>query len=249
MGRISRLLLGAAVFGAAAAGVYGYLKNSEKKAEGVTGEGTADAKTAPDAGEPAEENRTAFGESADTADEGPGCAEEKKEETPDSEKASAESAAQSMAADAAALAARAYTTLKAGADAAAEKVKKDVMPKVRENIGPKGEDILHVMGETAVRFRDTMVDSAGQVRDILSKGEKTYSTVDTTCREKQEEAEKPAGENGAAEAFEQKAEEAASAAAAVADDAMETVQDAVNRAAEEVNRTEQFFDDSRETGE
>ena len=58
---------------------------------------------------------------------------------------------------------RTYTTIKAGSA--------DAMAKVREAIGPKGEEVLDVMGETAGNIRNVVVDSAVRVKDILAEEE------------------------------------------------------------------------------
>ena len=56
---------------------------------------------------------------------------------------------------------RTYTTIKAGSA--------DAMAKVREAIGPKGEEVLDVVGETAGKVKEAVVDSATKVKDILQE--------------------------------------------------------------------------------
>lgn len=56
---------------------------------------------------------------------------------------------------------RTYTTIKESSA--------DAMAKVREAIGPKGEEVLDVVGETAGKVKDAVVDSAVRVKDILSE--------------------------------------------------------------------------------
>lgn len=56
---------------------------------------------------------------------------------------------------------RTYTTIKAGSA--------DAMAKVREAIGPKGEEVLDVVGETAGKVKEAVVDSATKVKDILTE--------------------------------------------------------------------------------
>ena len=58
---------------------------------------------------------------------------------------------------------RTYTTIKAGSQ--------DAMAKVREAIGPKGEEVLDVVGETADKVKNAVVDSAVRVKDILAEEE------------------------------------------------------------------------------
>ena len=58
---------------------------------------------------------------------------------------------------------RTYTTIKAGSE--------EAMAKVREAIGPKGEEVLDVVGETAGKVKEAVVDSATRVKDILQEEE------------------------------------------------------------------------------
>jgi hypothetical protein len=58
---------------------------------------------------------------------------------------------------------RTYTTIKASSA--------DAMAKVREAIGPKGEEVLDVVNETAGKVKTVVADSAARVKDILAEEE------------------------------------------------------------------------------
>lgn len=226
MGKFSKLLLGTALFGVAAAGVYEYLKQTSKESAPVPEGPAADRRAESAEAEAEAVDAEAEAAEAETAKADAEVGEDKAEANGAEAQ---EGAGRTLEEQVQEFAERAYTTIKTGAGEAADKVRTEVWPKVREKIGPKGEDILHVMGETAVHFKDTAVDSAGQVRDILSREERSYSTVDTSCREKDAE-----GEN---------TQESAEAA----DDVMRAVRDAVKEAAEDDadSAAEPFFDDSQ----
>ena len=100
-------------------------------------------------------------------------------------------------------ASRTYTTSKAGSA--------DAMAKVREAIGPKGEEVLDVVGETADKVKNAVVDSAVRVKDILQEEE---TGVD-------EEVIEEAVANAVAQDMEAEAEAAEEAAAAEEETAIE----------------------------
>jgi len=143
MGKFGKFILGTAVFGAAAYGVYEYLK--DKNGSAAVGTGSAEA----------DEDGSEGGFASQT------------EEFAD----------------------RTYTTIKKGASQAADKVK--------EAIGPKGEKILDVVGESAGKMKDVVLDSAVKVKDIMREDHVSYSTVDGTASEPEDEEEEKAAEDEA----------------------------------------------------
>ena len=90
-------------------------------------------------------------------------------------------------------ASRAYTTIRRGTEQVADKVTQEVMPRVKEAIGPKGSEVLDTIGETAGKVKDTVAESVSRVADIVrgDSHETHYSTVDSA-------AGCGAGETGAA---------------------------------------------------
>ena len=176
MSKFATTLFGLAVFTVAAAGVYGYLKSSSKESVCDSDADTVD-KSAAD-----EDPDEACEETDDSSDDDDSREDENSKGFTDPDVDSG--ADEDYVSDAAAFAERAYTTLKETATSAADKVRTEVVPKVKETIGPKGEDILKVVGDTAVQFKDAVVESAGKVRDIVNDKEKTYTTVNSNAEEK-----------------------------------------------------------------
>ena len=175
MSRFGKFLLGSAVVAAAAAGVYEFYKDNKAK------------KTATVNGEPEQEPED-LGENADDLDEEPGDLgdETAQEESPDKDTESEEKYdADDLADSAKKFAERTYTTIKEGADAAGRAINENVVPKVREAIGPKGQDVLKTVGDAAGRMVDVAVDSTKKIVSIV-KDETHYSTVDTKSAEETE---------------------------------------------------------------
>ncbi len=142
-----------------------------------------------------------------------------------------------------AAAGRAYTTIQHSS--------RQAMDKVKEAVGPKGEEVINEVGSAAKEMGKTVTDSASRIRDILQK------------KDDEEEAVAPAEESAAEEAA--PAEEGApaaeaaqetvnadknsyvtlkSAAAEVKEAAQETAE-ALKDAAD-AGKVEQFFDDEEE---
>ncbi len=80
-------------------------------------------------------------------------------------------------------ASRAYTTIRRGTEQVADKVTQEVMPRVKEAIGPKGSEVLDTIGETAGKVKDTVAESVSRVADIVrgDSHETHYSTVDSAA--------------------------------------------------------------------
>lgn len=80
-------------------------------------------------------------------------------------------------------ASRAYTTIRRGTEQVADKVTQEVMPRVKEAIGPKGSEVLDTIGETAGKVKDTVAESVSKVADIVrgDSHETHYSTVDSAA--------------------------------------------------------------------
>lgn len=118
-------------------------------------------------------------------------------------------------------ASRAYTTIRRGTEQVADKVTQEVMPRVKEAIGPKGSEVLDTIGETAGKVKDTVAESVSRVADIVrgDSHETHYSTVDSA-------AGCGAGETGAAA-------DAAESSEIPVKEPEETVADAFARYAEE----------------
>ena len=80
-------------------------------------------------------------------------------------------------------ASRAYTTIRRGTEQVADKVSQEVMPRVKEAVGPKGGEVLDTIGETAGKVKDTVAESVSRVAEILrgDAHETHYSTVDSAA--------------------------------------------------------------------
>lgn len=257
MSRFGKFLLGSAVVAAAAAGVYEFYKDNKAK------------KTATVNGEPEQEPED-LGENADDLDEEPGDLgdETAQEESPDKDTESEEKYdADDLADSAKKFAERTYTTIREGADAAGRAINENVVPKVREAIGPKGQDVLKTVGDAAGRMVDVAVDSTKKIVSIV-KDETHYSTVDTKSAEETGRTEESAAgeEAAAAEPSETAASgadetaakpaETCSDTAAAADESAEpsgagktedteeeVKQMAADAVGEESEKVESFFDD------
>ncbi len=146
-------------------------------------------------------------------------------------------------------ASRTYTTLKTGAD--------EAMAKVKEAIGPKGESVLNVVGETAGKVKDVVVDSTIRIKDIVQEkpeDEDPENAVpeDDTFADEAEAEEETAEVTEEVEACADAAAEVAEAAQAAqtaeetAEDTAEEVADFAdvsNAFAQKADKVEKFFDE------
>ena len=156
---------------------------------------------------------------------------------------------------------RTYTTIREGADAAGRAINENVVPKVREAIGPKGQDVLKTVGDAAGRMVDVAVDSTKKIVSIV-KDETHYSTFDTKSAEEAGRTEESAAgeEAAAAEPSETAAAGADETAAKPAETCSDTAaepsgagktedteeevkQMAADAVGEESEKVESFFDD------
>lgn len=183
MGKISKLIFGTALVGAAAYGLYSYLTKVEEDEDYMDSD--------------LEDIEKLEGAPSDEEAE----AEEDFEE--DGFDVTAETIKQA--------ANRAYTTIQHGSQQAVDRMK--------EAVGPKGEEVLNTVEAAASEVGKTVKDSATKIREIL--------------REKNEE-EALSDEAAEAAPAEGKEEEAAPA---------ETVKPAEASAESEAPKVEQFFDD------
>ena len=111
-------------------------------------------------------------------------------------------------------ASRTYTMIKDGTD--------EAFVRVREAIGPKGNEVMDVAVDTASKVKSVFSDTAGKVRDILQEEEDlTPEEAEAVEEAVAEEAEATiaAEEAEAAEAMEEAETEAAETAAKEADTA------------------------------
>ncbi len=141
-------------------------------------------------------------------------------------------------------ASRTYTTLKTGAD--------EAMAKVKEAIGPKGESVLNVVGETAGKVKDVVVDSTIRIKDIVQEKpededpENAVPEDDTFADEAEEETAEVAEEvEACADAAAEVAEAAQTAEETVEDTAEEVADfaDVSNAFAQKADKVEKFFDE------
>lgn len=196
MGKISKLIFGTALVGAAAYGLYSYLTKVEED------------------------------EDSDLEDI------EKLEGAPSDEEAEAEEDFEEDDFDVTAetikqAANRAYTTIQHGSQQAVDRMK--------EAVGPKGEEVLNTVEAAATEVGKTVKDSATKIREILREKNEEGALYDEAAEaapaEGKEEA--PVSEE-AVKPAEEKEETPAPA---------ETVKPAEASAESEAPKVEQFFDD------
>lgn len=198
MGKISKLIFGTALVGAAAYGLYSYLTKMEED-EDYTDSDLEDIEKLE--GAPSDEEAEA---------------EEDFEE--DDFDVTAETIKQA--------ANRAYTTIQHGSQQAVDRMK--------EAVGPKGEEVLNTVEAAATEVGKTVKDSATKIREILrerNEEEALYDEAEAAPAEGKEEA--PVSEE-AVKPAEEKEETPAPA---------ETVKPAEASAESEAPKVEQFFDD------
>lgn len=199
MGKISKLIFGTALVGAAAYGLYSYLTKVEED-EDYTDSDLEDIEKLE--GAPSDEEAEA---------------EEDFEE--DDFDVTAETIKQA--------ANRAYTTIQHGSQQAVDRMK--------EAVGPKGEEVLNTVEAAATEVGKTVKDSATKIREILRERNEEEALYDEAAEaapaEGKEEA--PVSEE-AVKPAEEKEETPAPA---------ETVKPAEASAESEAPKVEQFFDD------
>lgn len=198
MGKISKLIFGTALVGAAAYGLYSYLTKVEEDEDYMDSD--------------LEDIEKLEGAPSDEEAE----AEEDFEE--DDFDVTAETIKQA--------ANRAYTTIQHGSQQAVDRMK--------EAVGPKGEEVLNTVEAAATEVGKTVKDSATKIREILrerNEEEALYDEAEAAPAEGKEEA--PVSEE-AVKPAEEKEETSAPA---------ETVKPAEASAESEAPKVEQFFDD------
>lgn len=199
MGKISKLIFGTALVGAAVYGVYSYLTKVEEDEDYMDSD--------------LEDIEKLEGAPSDEEAE----AEEDFEE--DDFDVTAETIKQA--------ANRAYTTIQHGSQQAVDRMK--------EAVGPKGEEVLNTVEAAATEVGKTVKDSATKIREILREKNEEEALYDKAAEaapaEGKEEA--PVSEE-AVKPAEEKEETPAPA---------ETVKPAEASAESEAPKVEQFFDD------
>lgn len=199
MGKISKLIFGTALVGAAVYGVYSYLTKVEED-EDYTDSDLEDIEKLE--GAPSDEEAEA---------------EEDFEE--DDFDVTAETIKQA--------ANRAYTTIQHGSQQAVDRMK--------EAVGPKGEEVLNTVEAAATEVGKTVKDSATKIREILREKNEEEALYDKAAEAAKAEGkeEAPVSEE-AVKPAEEKEEVPAPA---------ETVKSAEASAESEAPKVEQFFDD------
>lgn len=199
MGKISKLIFGTALVGAAVYGVYSYLTKVEEDEDYMDSD--------------LEDIEKLEGAPSDEEAE----AEEDFEE--DDFDVTAETIKQA--------ANRAYTTIQHGSQQAVDRMK--------EAVGPKGEEVLNTVEAAATEVGKTVKDSATKIREILREKNEEGALYDEAAEAAKAEGkeEAPVSEEAVKPAEEK---EEASAPA-------ETVKPAEAPAESEAPKVEQFFDD------
>ena len=199
MGKISKLIFGTALVGAAAYGLYSYLTKVEEDEDYMDSD--------------LEDIEKLEGAPSDEEAE----AEEDFEE--DDFDVTAETIKQA--------ANRAYTTIQHGSQQAVDRMK--------EAVGPKGEEVLNTVEAAATEVGKTVKDSATKIREILREKNEEEALYDEAAEAAPAEGkeETPVSEE-AVKLAEEKEETPAPA---------ETVKPAEASAESEAPKVEQFFDD------
>ncbi len=199
MGKISKLIFGTALVGAAVYGVYSYLTKVEEDEDYMDSDLEDIEKLE---GAPSDEE-----------------AEDEEDFEEDDFDVTAETIKQA--------ANRAYTTIQHGSQQAVDRMK--------EAVGPKGEEVLNTVEAAATEVGKTVKDSATKIREILREKNEGGALYDEAAEaapaEGKEEA--PVSEE-AVKPAEEKEETPAPA---------ETVKPAEASAESEAPKVEQFFDD------
>lgn len=199
MGKISKLIFGTALVGAAAYGLYSYLTKVEEDEDYMDSD--------------LEDIEKLEGAPSDEEAE----AEEDFEE--DDFDVTAETIKQA--------ANRAYTTIQHGSQQAVDRMK--------EAVGPKGEEVLSTVEAAATEVGKTVKDSATKIREILREKNEEEALYDKAAEAAPAEGKEEAPvSDEAVKPAEEKGETPAPA---------ETVKPAEASAESEAPKVEQFFDD------
>lgn len=199
MGKISKLIFGTALVGAAVYGVYSYLTKVEEDEDYMDSD--------------LEDIEKLEGAPSDEEAE----AEEDFEE--DDFDVTAETIKQA--------ANRAYTTIQHGSQQAVDRMK--------EAVGPKGEEVLNTVEAAATEVGKTVKDSATKIREILRERNEEEALYDEAAEAAPAEGKEEAPvSDEAVKPAEEKEETPAPA---------ETVKPAEASAESEAPKVEQFFDD------
>ena len=199
MGKISKLIFGTALVGAAAYGLYSYLTKVEEDEDYMDSD--------------LEDIEKLEGAPSDEEAE----AEEDFEE--DDFDVTAETIKQA--------ANRAYTTIQHGSQQAVDRMK--------EAVGPKGEEVLNTVEAAATEVGKTVKDSATKIREILREKNEEEALYDEAAEAAKAEGKEEAPVSAeAVKPAEEKEETPAPA---------ETVKLAEASAESEAPKVEQFFDD------
>ena len=199
MGKISKLIFGTALVGAAAYGLYSYLTKVEEDEDYMDSD--------------LEDIEKLEGAPSDEEAE----AEEDFEE--DDFDVTAETIKQA--------ANRAYTTIQHGSQQAVDRMK--------EAVGPKGEEVLNTVEAAATEVGKTVKDSATKIREILRERNEEEALYDEAAEAAPAEGKEEAPVSAeAVKPAEEKEETPAPA---------ETVKPAEASAESEAPKVEQFFDD------
>ena len=199
MGKISKLIFGTALVGAAAYGLYSYLTKVEEDKDYMDSDLEDIEKLE---GAPSDEE-----------------AEDEEDFEEDDFDVTAETIKQA--------ANRAYTTIQHGSQQAVDRMK--------EAVGPKGEEVLNTVEAAATEVGKTVKDSATKIREILRERNEEEALYDVAA-----EVAPAAGQEAAhvsAEAVKPSEEKEETPAPA------ETVKPAEASAESEAPKVEQFFDD------
>ena len=199
MGKISKLIFGTALVGAAAYGLYSYLTKVEEDEDYMDSD--------------LEDIEKLEGAPSDEEAE----AEEDFEE--DDFDVTAETIKQA--------ANRAYTTIQHGSQQAVDRMK--------EAVGPKGEEVLNTVEAAATEVGKTVKDSATKIREILREKNEEEALYDEAAEAAKAEGKEEAPVSAEAVKPAEEKEEASAPA--------ETVKPAEASAESEAPKVEQFFDD------
>ena len=199
MGKISKLIFGTALVGAAAYGLYSYLTKVEEDKDYMDSDLEDIEKLE---GAPSDEE-----------------AEDEEDFEEDDFDVTAETIKQA--------ANRAYTTIQHGSQQAVDRMK--------EAVGPKGEEVLNTVEAAATEVGKTVKDSATKIREILRERNEEEALYDEAAEVAPAEGKEaaPVSEE-AVKPAEEKEETPAPA---------ETVKPAEASAESEAPKVEQFFDD------
>lgn len=199
MGKISKLIFGTALVGAAAYGLYSYLTKVEEDEDYMDSDLEDIEKLE---GAPSDEE-----------------AEDEEDFEEDDFDVTAETIKQA--------ANRAYTTIQHGSQQAVDRMK--------EAVGPKGEEVLNTVEAAATEVGKTVKDSATKIREILREKNEEGALYDEAAEAAKAEGKEEAPVSEEAVKSAEEKEEAPAPA--------ENVKPAEASAESEAPKVEQFFDD------